>query len=96
MQICRSDAYPNNAFLGASTAQISRKLASLQDFLRMRAGCVDGRAEPLSPMEMMHIVDEINSLHPLVEAMDTSTLHSRARTRGRSAVEQIALAFRRS
>ena len=40
MQICRSDAYPNNAFLGASTA-ISRKLASLKDFLRMRAGCVE-------------------------------------------------------
>jgi len=47
---------------------ISRKLASLQDFLRMRAGFVDGPADPLSPMEMMHLVDEIASLHPLVKA----------------------------
>jgi hypothetical protein len=61
---------PNDAFLGASAARISRKLGSLQDFLRMRAGFVDGSAEPLSPMEMMHIVDEIDSLPPLVEAME--------------------------
>jgi hypothetical protein len=72
MQICRSDAYPNGTFLGASAARISRKLASLQDFLRMRAGFVDGSADPLSPTEMMHIVDEINSLHPLVEAMESA------------------------
>ena len=70
MQTCHSDAYPNDAFLGASAARINNKLASLQDFLRMRAGFVDGSAEPLSPIEMMHIVDEINSLHPLVEAME--------------------------
>ena len=56
MQICRSDAYPNNAFLGASTAQISRKLASLQDFLRMRAGCVEV-AVALSDSESHGLVD---------------------------------------
>jgi hypothetical protein len=70
MQTLPQRRLPNDAFLGVSTARISRKLASLQDFLRMRAGCVDGSAEPLSPMEMMHPVDEINSLHPLVEAME--------------------------
>ena len=70
MQICRSDTYSNDALVGMSTARVSRKLASLQDFLRMRAGLVDGSAEPLSPMETMQIVAEINSLHPLVEAME--------------------------
>jgi len=70
MLICRSDTYPNDVLVGMSTARISRKLASLQDFLRMRAGLVDGSAEPLSPMETMQIVAEINSLHPLVEAME--------------------------
>ena len=72
MLICRSDTYPNDALVGMSTARVSRKLASLQDFLRMRAGFVDGDAEPLSPMEMLHIADEINSLHPLIEAMSGS------------------------
>jgi hypothetical protein len=27
-------------------------------------------AEPLSPLEMMHIADEIGSFHPLIEAME--------------------------
>jgi hypothetical protein len=57
MQTLPQRRLPYDAFLGVSTARVSRKLASLQDFLRMRAGCVDGSAEPLSPMEMMHIVD---------------------------------------
>ena len=70
MQTCHSDAYPNDAFLGASAARISAKLASLQDFLRMRAGYVDGSAELPSPREMMHIVGEIDLLLPLVEAME--------------------------
>ena len=70
MQVFPQQRWPNGAFPGASTARISRKLASLQDFLRMRAGLVDGSAEPLSPMETMQIVAEINSLHPLVEAME--------------------------
>jgi hypothetical protein len=51
MQTYHSDAYPNDAFLGASAARISAKLASLRDFLRMRAGYVDGSAAPLSPNE---------------------------------------------
>jgi hypothetical protein len=72
MQVFPQQRWPNGAFPGASTARISRKLASLQDFLRMRAGFVDGDAEPLSPMEMLHIADEINSLHPLIEAMSGS------------------------
>lgn len=72
MQTYPQHRVPNGAFPSAPVARINRKLASLQDFLRMRAGYVDGDAEPLSPLEMMHLVDEINSLHPLIEAMNGS------------------------